>query len=202
MNWLAHSVFSPGIEPVRLGNAFGDLIRMEQAEALGAQYAQGVKLHRWIDKTTDNHPAFQEGKALLTGRMKRYAGAILDIFSDHFLTVHWQEFVDCPYENYLAEVYELSADFSTRVDETQSKIIGRMISDNWLGSYTDFDGIELTFARMSNRLRYRTGREIDLTPAVDDLRASYAGFNSACLAMLREVQAGFPRAFDEIENWT
>lgn len=200
MNWLAHSVFSPGIEPVRLGNAFGDLIRMDQAESLGVQYVQGVQLHRWIDKTTDNHPAFQEGKALLTGRMKRYAGAILDIFADHFLTVYWDEFVDQPYHGYLEEVYGLSAEFADKVDETQSKIIGRMISDNWLGSYTDFEGLELTFTRMSNRLRYRTGREIDLTPAVSDLRESYAGFDQACLSLLREVQQGFPAAFGEIES--
>ncbi len=200
MNWLAHSVFSPGIEPVRLGNAFGDLLRMDQAEELGFRYVQGVKLHRWIDKTTDDHPAFQEGKALLTGPMKRYAGAVLDIFSDHFLTVHWEEFVSVPYEGYLDEVYRLSADFSGKVNETQSKIIGRMISDNWLGSYADFDGIELTFERMSNRLRYRTGREIDLTPAVDDLRRSYAEFDKACLSLLREVRDGFPGAFAEIEN--
>lgn len=200
MNWLAHSVFSPGIEPVRLGNAFGDLIRMEQAELLGVEYVQGVQLHRWIDKTTDNHPAFQEGKALLTGRMKRYAGAILDIFADHFLTVHWSEFVDQPYLDYLEEVYGLSAQFAEKVDETQSKIIGRMISDNWLGSYTNFEGLELTFTRMSNRLRYRTGREIDLTPAVQDLRDSYEGFENSCLAMLRGVQDGYPNAFREIET--
>lgn len=200
MNWLAHSVFSPGIEPVRLGNAFGDLLRMDQAEELGFRYVQGVKLHRWIDKTTDDQPAFQEGKAMLTGPMKRYAGAILDIFSDHFLTVHWEEFVSNPYEDYLDEVYGLSAQFAERVDETQSKIIGRMISDNWLGSYTDYEGLELTFTRMSNRLRYRTGRDIDITPAVHDLRNSYEGFESSCLAMLREVQIGFPIAFSEIEN--
>jgi len=100
MNYLAHLALIPTScrdreDALRIGNLLGDFIKGTES-SLRLQFpvdlVDGIKLHRAIDKFTDAHPSFLESKQLLAPERRRYAGIVLDIIYDHFLSIHWKTY--------------------------------------------------------------------------------------------------------------
>lgn len=93
MNHLAHLVLA-GPEPgLRLGAFLGDHVKGQAALAdWPAAWADGIRLHRFIDSRCDSHPAVLEFLAGLDAPWRRYGGIMLDVLFDAMLTRHWQRF--------------------------------------------------------------------------------------------------------------
>jgi acyl carrier protein phosphodiesterase len=51
-----------------------------------------------------------------------------------------------------------------------------MIQDEWLLSYSDFDGLRTTFHRMEQRILHRSGRAVDMAGAVELFESQIAAF--------------------------
>ena len=64
-------------------------------------------LHRAIDRFTDDHENFLEKKKLLSPERRRYAGIVIDIFFDHFLTKHWSTFGSGDLKEFIVELCQL-----------------------------------------------------------------------------------------------
>ena len=93
MNHLAHVVLAGPDEGFRLGAFLGDHVKGRQAlEALPPTWAGGVALHRFIDATSDAHPAVLGLLERLDSPWRRYGGVIFDVLFDHMLTRHWSRF--------------------------------------------------------------------------------------------------------------
>ncbi|MBK8244685.1 MAG: hypothetical protein IPK88_14750 [Saprospiraceae bacterium] len=56
MNFLAHFVLSYPNRELMVGNYILDLITKKEEKLLHATFIDGVKMHLWIDKSTDEHP--------------------------------------------------------------------------------------------------------------------------------------------------
>ena len=125
----------------------------------------------FIDSFTDAHPVFLRSRQRISPANRKFAGIIVDVFYDHFLSMRWSDFSIQPKLAFIDGVY---ADFD-RYTETQlpdaRRFALRMAEDDWLGEYETLAGIERTLARISGRLK-RPGL---LVPLVSELSANYVG---------------------------
>jgi len=163
MNYLAHLALNPTVDDAMrqdalcVGNLLGDFVKGTESSLrlqLPADLVDGICLHRGIDKFTDYHPSFLASKELLAPERKRYAGIVLDIIYDHFLSIHWDAYYDQPLEEFITYVYSI-------IDENKEWQLGNlknvfpyMKSENWLARYSSISGINETFKRVANRGKY------------------------------------------------
>ncbi len=157
MNYLAHLALAPNSPAARIGNLLGDFVKGTEASLrikLPDDLVDGIILHRAIDKYTDAHPAFLASKQLLAPERRRYAGVVIDLIYDHFLSIHWDDYYDQPLDDFTQEIYAI-------LDENKEWHLGNlkegfpiMKSQDWLACYGTMEGITETFRRVSNRSRF------------------------------------------------
>lgn len=100
MNHLAHVVLAGPDEGFRLGAFLGDHLKGRQAlDLLPPSWKAGVLLHRFIDTTSDSHPAVHGLLEQLQPPWRRYGGIILDVLFDLMLTRHWDRFGPTPLDH-------------------------------------------------------------------------------------------------------
>lgn len=159
MNYLAHLALSPDNDAIRIGNLLGDFIKGNEESLrsqMPAELVNGILLHRAIDKFTDAHPAFLASKTLLAPERRRYAGVVIDLIYDHFLSIHWREYYQQPLSEFIEEIYVSIASHPDWQLGTLKQAFPYMCSQDWLGSYISIDGINTTFRRVSYRSKYTT----------------------------------------------
>jgi len=162
MNYLAHLSLIPTScrdreDAIRIGNLLGDFIKGTESSLrlqLPANIVDGIMLHRAIDKFTDAHSIFLESKLLLAPERRRYAGIVLDLIYDHFLSVHWKTYHEEPLDKFIARMYSI-------IDTNKEWQLGKlkdafpyMKSQNWLASYATRKGIHETFNRVAHRGKF------------------------------------------------
>ncbi|MDR0729252.1 MAG: ACP phosphodiesterase [Prevotellaceae bacterium] len=91
MNYLAH-IFLSSSPPGQVGNFIGDFVKGQQMAGYPPDVQEGIRHHRAIDRFTDTHPVVQQTKVLLREPFGRYAGIILDMYFDHLLAVHFDDY--------------------------------------------------------------------------------------------------------------
>ena len=181
MNYLAHLALTPLVDDMvrqnslRIGNLLGDFVKGTESSLriqLPADLVDGIVLHRAIDKFTDKHPSFIASKQLLAPKRRRYAGIVLDIIYDHFLSIHWQCYNDQSLDDFITQVYKT-------IDENKEWQLGNlkhifptMMSENWLSRYISISGIEETFKRVATRGKYTS----PITNTHIDFKQHYSTF--------------------------
>ena len=155
MNFLAHLLLSGNKEGVIMGNYVGDFVKGkltdEKTQTWNPEYVTGLKLHRFIDMYTDAHPVVREAKnkaALVHGRL---AGIIVDIYFDYFLAKYFSDFCNESLWTYSHRIYSLIEKNEYLIPEEMIPMSNAMIRQDWLNSYKSYEGIDLTFSRMSRR---------------------------------------------------
>ncbi|MCB1871907.1 MAG: DUF479 domain-containing protein [Gammaproteobacteria bacterium] len=156
MNYLAH-LFLGGDEPQRrLGSLIADFTR-GRMETLAKHYPekvlQGISVHRQVDLFTDRHEGVSCSKRRFSPLRRRYAGIIIDVLHDHYLSRHWEKYSDKSRELFIADAYQLLLDYWQYLPERMRKVAPLMIEQDWLGSYHHIDAIGAVYERMSRRLR-------------------------------------------------
>lgn len=164
MNYLAHLALIPSnsgerSDALRIGNLLGDFIKGTESSLrlqLPADLVDGIILHRAIDKFTDSHPAFLASKQLLAPERRRYAGVVVDIIYDHFLSLHWEKYHTGKLDQFISNIY-------TILDTNKEWQLGKLKeafpslkAQNWLASYATREGIHETFRRVSQRGKFTT----------------------------------------------
>lgn len=185
MNWLAHVLLSEPTPGFRIGNLLPDLLGATELASLPSGFQRGIACHRDIDAFTDKHPVFRRSVSRVSAKHRRFAPILVDVFYDHFLSVTWKQHYPEPLEVFLAEIY---ASFDTQRDHLSPTILGhlhRMREENWLGSYRDIAGIQLTLERISRRFR----RPIQLGEAIGELESNYAALNADFTEFFPELRA-------------
>ncbi len=172
MNWLAHLNLSEPTVAFRLGNVIADFVKGEARLALPVEVKRGTDCHLLIDAYTDAHPVFQHSRQRVSRPNRKFASILIDIFYDHFLSVHWLDYATQPRTDFIAEVYQDFLDFTVGQVPQARKFVEHMVQGDWLGEYVEVDGIGHTLARVSGRL----GWPGLLTPMVEELTANYTGF--------------------------
>ena len=160
VNWLAHFVLSPDDDRVRLGNWLPDVLsRPELATVTDPMLRRGIELHHRIDETTDRHPAVLAARDRLPAGLRRFAGIVLDVMWDHFLTRDFNRLAGEPLDAFVARVEAGLYAHSEALPAEIQAVLARMESERWLRNYGTPAGVELTLTRISRRLSARARAE-------------------------------------------
>ena len=175
MNYLAHLYLARQSEQAMLGALFGDFVKAGISGQFDAPVETEILLHRRIDTYTDNHPVTQEARELFANGKRRYAGILLDVFYDHLLSKNWAAYSDVPLPQFIRRFYAVLDTHRDNLPGHLAVIAPRMIDQDWLGSYADFEGVEIAIKRISTRLS-RNGHL--LREGLEDLQVNYATLSS------------------------
>jgi len=193
MNYLAHLLLAGEDPEEKLGALMGDFTR-GRLENLARQYPpgimQGIAVHRRIDIFTDRHHRFMQSKARFSKTRRRYAGIIVDVAYDHFLSRHWDQFSMIDRREFISDVYGLLERNHHRLPERLQRASTLMITQDWLGSYHHIDRIGEVYDRMSRRLRRPntlTGSLEEVREHYPDLERDFAGFFPALVDHTQSV---------------
>ncbi len=153
MNYLAHIYLAQHSDKAMLGALLGDFVKLKDTTLYHPEIQADIQLHRQVDSYTDSHPIVLQAKALFQNQHRRYAGILLDIFYDHVLSQHWPPGSPAPREELIQRFYlALQEQSKTVLPDTLQAALPRMISQDWLGSYHEFDGVRIAVTRTSQRL--------------------------------------------------
>ena len=155
MNHLAHFLLARGDAGLTLGGLLGDFIKGEDAlrelERRDPALHRGVVLHRGIDSFADHHPRQLLWRHRFSPARRRYAGALLDLFHDHFLSRHWERFCDQPLAPFSAEVCRILHDHRRRLTAPARRFAARLARHQLLCHYGEVQTLAAVLHRLSRR---------------------------------------------------
>lgn len=155
MNYLAHAYLSFDDPDVLLGNLISDFVKGKRQYEYPAPVYRGIRLHREIDRFTDQHDATKRVKDFFRKDYGLYASAFADIVYDYFLAndtgvfpaeAHLMDFSNRTYEH-LAGRRQYFPDIFNRVFDS-------MREHNWLYHYRYEWGIGRSFQGLVRRAAY------------------------------------------------
>lgn len=148
MNFLAHFYLSGSSDEMKIGNFIGDFVKGRDYLKYPTDIRQGIILHRKIDTYTDAHPVVRESKSIFYPTYHKYSGILTDIIFDHYLTVHWDEYCNLPFIEYVDGIYVLLKKNMYLLPIEVSTFVSRFVEKRWLDIYCTLDGIERVFEGM------------------------------------------------------
>ena len=194
MNFLAHFQLAQPTEESRVGAILGDFVR-GRPETLVFQYPpaviEGILLHRAIDRFTDDDPAFQLLKPLLAPERRRFAGIIIDIYFDHFLTCHWHQFESQPLPEFISSIHSLLETRAAWLPPKLQLLLPRIHQEGWLNNHATLAGSAKTLRRVSERRPFLK----PLAGSEEDLKRHYQVFELHFLEF-------YPRLLTFARNWS
>ena len=185
MNWLAHLVLSERSSAFRLGNLLPDLMSRTELEVMPEIFRRGIECHRRIDVFTDRHPVVRRSVQRVSPTYRRFAPILMDIFYDHYLSVHWARHCLQPLDEFVQEIYTSFDQHGAQLPRATLGHLERMRAENWLSSYREIDGVRLTLDRISRRLR----RPVELGDAVAELVQNYTPLEAGFVEFFPELRA-------------
>lgn len=185
MNYLAHLYFAGEEKESILGNFLGDFIKgqLDQYNFSAATQA-GIKLHRKIDKLTDNNIIHLLNTKQVDFKYRRYAGITFDLACDHFLALHWQKFHNNDIEFFAKHRINTLNEQKIHLPEHGKKVLARMHEYQWLENYQHLEFIEQVF----HGIHKRFPRENFIHAAFQDLENNYLLLEESCITFMQQLQ--------------
>ena len=190
MNHLAHLLLAQHSGGDRIGALLGDFVKGDPSREFSGEWLRGIRLHRAVDRFTDDHALTRTSRERFQPRYRRYAGVLLDLYYDHFLVRHWSTFADQPLPRFAASVHAEIAAVKARLPEPLQRFTDFMAAERLLERYGEVPLILEVARRMSGRL----SRPNDLGDAAGELVRLYADLETDFLAF-------FPCAIRFAQGW-
>ena len=175
MNYLAHLYFGRKTDASLVGNLLADFIKGNEAallEQFPKQVVDGILMHRNIDKFTDAHASFHESKILLSSHLVKFSGIVIDVFFDHFLAKHWEQYGEGNLEEFVSSCHSTLTKHPEWHSDDLKERLPLLIENEVLLSYLDKEGVKLALERISMR-----GKSLSALPeAYDDFLRNYEAF--------------------------
>lgn len=193
MNWLAHLFLSKPDGAYRLGNLFGDLVKLKERKTLNSCFSKGLECHLLIDSFTDKNVIFRRSKQRISPECKKYSGVLIDVFYDHFLATNWHMYSSVELPIFTQEVYSSFNEYWHLIPVFPRMVIYRMIAQDWLESYYYFHGIEATLKRIKAKLSNKHHEFFLVNSFLQQLENNYDGLE-------KDFQEFFPKIIRYINN--
>lgn len=187
MNFLAHLALAENSDASLVGNLLGDFAKGTESHLrsiLPTDVVHGIMMHRRIDHFTDHHPTFQHAKMLISPARRRFAGVVVDIIYDHFLSRHWDYFHAPPREQFITHCYRTLQNHPEWLRGRLLDALPTMLEQDWLGAYLTREGIQLTLQRVSQRSRFSG----PIAAAHDDFIRHYHDYERLFLEFYPDLQ--------------
>ena len=175
MNYLAHIYLASQSDDAMIGALLGDFAGADYAGDYTPEIEREIAIHRKVDSYTDSHPIVLAAKEQFEPGRRRFAGILLDIFYDHVLLSNWERYSDRPANELISRFYRALEIRQAILPERLQRMLPYMVGQDWLGSYREFAGVELTVARVSQRLS-RNGEL--MRDGLEDLRRLHVGLSA------------------------
>ena len=185
MNFLGHLYLSGDNEDIITGNFIADHVKGNGIHKYNNTIRDGIYLHREIDKFTDSHPQFILSKNRLVPNYRKYAGVIVDMYYDHFLSAFWKKYSNESIEKFTRRMYKILLKRFLILPPKTKRILPFMAKDNWLIGYGKPEGLRRALSGMAYRTPFDSGME----KAVNDLHENYHLFK-------QEFETFFPEIID------
>ncbi len=151
MNYLAHLYLSGSNEEILIGNFIGDYVKGRKYKKYSENIKKGILLHRNIDMFTDTNTIVRASKSRFKSKYGKYAGVLVDIFYDHFLTLNWNKFSSLSLDTFIKNVHEVLNKKFEYLPQKVKAFVPSFIENDWIGAYRTIEGIELVLRKMSKR---------------------------------------------------
>lgn len=189
MNYLAHLLLAEDDPLSRVGNLLGDFVAGRPkalTEKLPLRVVQGIVRHRAIDRFADEHPVTAHLKTFVAPERRRFAGVIVDLVHDHFLTRHWNEHSPHALRPFIDICNQTLRDHFELLPPFLADTLEERITDDWLGHYGTDGGLDGVFYRVS----LRNPAFLPIRNAIEDLQRHRP-----------EFEAGFHEFFPTLQTW-
>jgi acyl carrier protein phosphodiesterase len=194
LNYLAH-LFLAGTDPeMVLGNFIADHVKGSDVLKYSENVQKGISMHRAIDTFTDQHPVVKQSISRLRTDFRKYAGVVVDMYYDHYLSANWDEYSHQDLIHFSTTRYDILNTFQKILPARSARLLFYMEKQNWLLSYGSFDGIQQAFNGMSRRTTFESKMEL----AVVNLKAGYPEFRQEFRQFFPELQSYVNTNFDVI----
>jgi acyl carrier protein phosphodiesterase len=184
MNFLAHIYLASQSDDAMVGALLGDFVKPHAGLQFSAEMEAEIITHRKVDSFTDSHPVVLEAKRLFEGPSRRYSGILLDVFYDHVLASSWERYSAVPLQQFIARFYAALTQRAAMLPPRLAQATPYMVKQDWLGSYEQYEGVEIAIRRISTRLS-KNGDV--LREGLGDVKAHYA-----------QLSDGFHQFFPEL----
>jgi acyl carrier protein phosphodiesterase len=187
LNYLAHFYLSEGNKNLILGNLLADSMNgsLDSPKYLAFDWEiiNGIKLHREIDKFTDNHPTVRQSIHRLQPKYHKYSGVVVDMYYDHLLARNWNKFSKEPIELYSSRVYKIFEEHKSIIPLKMNKMVHSMTSKDWLSNYRFEENLNWAFKGLSQRAKFDSKMEL----ALGDLMENYGDFQNEFLDFFPQI---------------
>jgi acyl carrier protein phosphodiesterase len=185
MNFLAHLCLAGNRDETLLGGLLGDFVKGSPEGRFSSGVVDGIRLHRAIDSYSDAHAVTRSSRGRISPVRRRFAGVIVDVCYDHFLSRHWRRFNAEDLDVFVRRVYGVLNANRSLLPERLTGVLPRMIAENWLAGYIHLDRVGDALDRMTRRLSRGAG----FLSAVTEIEASYAALEADFLAFFPDLVA-------------
>lgn len=183
MNYLAHIFLSGTDEGLLIGNFIGDYVKGNDYKNYPLKIRKGIMLHRRIDSFTDTNKIVRQSKSYFASGYHKYAGIIIDILYDHFLTHHWEKYSTQSLDDFKEAVFESIKRNYAILPERVQFFVPSFIKNDWIDVYSTTEGLIQVFTRMSMRTTLPDKAEF----AREILRKYYIQLESEFLTFFPEI---------------
>ncbi len=183
MNYLAHLYLADAANDSLIGHLLGDFVKGAAINGYDHVIQDAIRFHRKIDSFSDAHEFTRASRNRIGPQWRRFAGIMVDVCYDHFLALGWHRFSDEPLPVFVRRVYaDLQAHRACMPDAAE-RVLMRMVSYDWLGSYQDINKVGVALDRIAGRL---TQGERFLG-AISDIQANYQGLQEDFFSFFPEL---------------
>lgn len=192
MNFLAHFHLAWPEPGLVAGALEGDYRKGRLRGELSPDIEAGVRLHRAVDAFTDEHPEVQRLRAQFPAHLRRYAGILIDLGFDHYLTRHWQRYSDVALADFSREVYRTLRSREAELAPGSQRMAARLVQYDLLNRYYHWGTVTDSAERIGTRLRRGNallGVAAPLAPLRPAMEASFLAFYPDLATFSREYRA-------------
>ena len=159
LNFLAHTLFAQQFDTngevsldaeLVVGQYCGDFVRSEIGH-FPSRVQLGIRQHRAIDSYTDAHALNLHARNLFEKPFRRFAGVIVDVAYDHYLSVHWDRFSTLTLDEHAGQVYAALERYQPILPAALQRFSRVVIDQQVLTSYGELAAVERTLHRISRR---------------------------------------------------
>ena len=170
MNFLAHFHLASPDEAVIAGALEGEYFKGTLGTTRAHPLTVGIRQHRAIDAYTDAHAEIAELRSHFSVGLRRYAGILIDLSFDHFLSRYWATFCETPLDAFSQSVYRALDSQTDLLSEPARRMHDRMLEHDILCLYQDWHTVPRAAHNIGNRLT-RGNALADVAPELDRLKS-------------------------------
>jgi acyl carrier protein phosphodiesterase len=179
VNYLAHFHLAWPDEGLVAGGLEGDFYKGLLRGELPLGLERGIRLHRAIDAYTDGHPIIAQLRRELPPGLRRYAGILIDLCFDHYLSLHWSRYSSLQLADFNTEVYRILKEHDDALSDGALAMAARLVEYDVLNLYHAWETVPASAARIGQRFtRFNPFLNLDseLSPARDLLEQAFLSF--------------------------